>query len=95
MIYADNAATTQVSPEVVDAMLPYLREEYGNPSSFNGLGNRAKGAITTARRQIADALGAAPEEIFFTSCGTESDNWAHLQGAGTGRVHRDLSAGLC
>lgn len=76
LIYADNAATTQVSPGVLEAMLPYLKGEYGNPSSIYGLGRAARAAVEQARKQAADALGCQPGEIYFTSCGSESDNWA-------------------
>lgn len=77
LVYADNAATTRVSEEVLSAMLPYLRESYGNPSSLYSVGREAREAVEQARAQVAAALGAArPNEIYFTSCGTESDNWA-------------------
>lgn len=75
-VYADNAATTGVSPEVLEAMLPYLGPEYGNPSSLYSLGRNAANAIAEARAKIASLLGAKPTEIFFTSCGSEADNWA-------------------
>ena len=79
-VYADNAATTKVYPEVVEEMLPYFTEVFGNPSSLHHVGQQAKKALDSARARIADVIGAAPEEIFFTSCGTESDNWA-IRGA--------------
>lgn len=75
-VYADNAATTAVSPQVVEAMLPYLTEHYGNPSSLYTLGQTAHNAVEAARGQVAALLGAQPEEIFFTSGGSEADNWA-------------------
>lgn len=75
-IYADNAATTQVSEEVLNAMMPYFRTEYGNASSIYALGRNAKRAIETSREKVAKAIGAEPSEIYFTSCGSESDNWA-------------------
>lgn len=75
-IYADNAATTAVSKRVLDAMLPYMTEQYGNPSSIYKLGRDAMRAIEDSRAKVAAALGCTPSEIFFTSCGTESDNWA-------------------
>ena len=75
-VYADNAATTQVSEEVLSSMLPYFRTEYGNASSIYALGRNAKKAIELAREKVAKAIGAEPSEIFFTSCGSESDNWA-------------------
>ena len=76
LIYLDNAATTKTAPEVLEAMLPYFTENYGNPSSIYELGQRSKEAITTAREQIAEVLGAKSEEIYFTAGGSESDNWA-------------------
>ena len=80
-IYLDNAATTAVSPEVMEAMLPYFTGMYGNASSIHGFGREAKRAIETARRQVMKALhAAAPQEIYFTAGGTESDNWA-IKGA--------------
>ena len=79
-IYADNAATTAVSEEVLNAMLPHFREAYGNASSIYKLGRDAQKAVETAREKVAAALGAEPREIFFTSCGSESDNWA-IKGA--------------
>lgn len=76
IIYADNAATTKISNEVLDAMLPYLKEHYGNPSSIYSIGREAKKAIEVARKQVADAIGASPTEIYFTGSGSEADNWA-------------------
>ena len=76
MIYLDNAATTKTAPEVVSAMMPYFSEEYGNPSSVYGFASKNKIAITTARTQIAAAINARHEDIYFTASGTESDNWA-------------------
>jgi cysteine desulfurase len=75
-IYLDNAATTAVLPEVVEEMLPYFTEKYGNPSSLYEFGQSTKSALTDARTRIAAHLGAQPADIYFTSCGTESDNWA-------------------
>ncbi len=76
-IYADNSATTKIDSRVLDKMMPYLTEIYGNPSSLYRIGGKAKEAIETARENIAKNLGAAhPSEIFFTSGGSESDNWA-------------------
>jgi cysteine desulfurase len=75
-IYLDNNATTQVAPEVLEAMLPYLRDFYGNPSSMHTFGGQVGRKVRQAREQVAKLLGAAPEEIIFTSCGTESDNTA-------------------
>ena len=76
MIYLDNAATTKTAPEVVEAMLPYFSELYGNPSSVYQFSQKSKEAIAASRETIAGALGAKPEEIYFTAGGTESDNWA-------------------
>ncbi len=76
MIYLDNAATTKTAPEVVEAMLPYFTEYYGNPSTVYSLGNTAKKAVNEARRTIAEAIGAKQEEIYFTAGGSEADNWA-------------------
>lgn len=75
-VYLDNAATTGVSAPVLEAMLPFLKEAYGNPSSVHSWGREARKALNNARRQVAAALGAQENEIFFTGCGTESDNWA-------------------
>jgi cysteine desulfurase len=75
-IYLDNAATTAVLPEVVQAMLPYFTVEYGNPSSLYELGQRARAAITDARERIAPHIGARGQDIYFTSGGTEANNWA-------------------
>lgn len=75
-IYLDNAATTKTAPEVVEAMLPYFTECYGNPSSIYSIGAGAKEAVTKVRAQIAETLGAKTNEIYFTGGGSESDNWA-------------------
>ncbi len=75
-VYLDNSATTPVKPEVLETMLPYLKEEYGNPSSIYKKAAASELAVKEAREQVANALGAEPSEIFFTACGTESDNWA-------------------
>ena len=76
IVYADNSATTNISDEVFEAMLPYLKDQYGNASSIYKLGRDAQKAIEESRAKVAKALNADPKEIFFTSCGTESDNWA-------------------
>ena len=76
LIYLDNAATTKTAPEVVEAMLPYFTEMYGNPSSVYSFSQKSKEAITAGREKIAKTLGANPEEIYFTAGGSESDNWA-------------------
>jgi cysteine desulfurase len=75
-IYIDHNATTPLRKEVLETMLPYLREEFGNPSSLHSLGVRARRAVESAREQVASALGAQPNDILFTGCGTESDNQA-------------------
>lgn len=75
-IYADNAATTAVSEEVLNAMMPHFRTAYGNASSIYKLGRDAQRDVEEARAKVAKAIGAEPKEIFFTSCGSESDNWA-------------------
>ncbi len=75
-VYADNSATTQVSDRVFEAMLPYLKEEYGNASSLYKIGRDSSIAIEAARERVASALGCEAREIYFTSCGSESDNWA-------------------
>ncbi|MBO5105584.1 MAG: cysteine desulfurase NifS [Clostridia bacterium] len=75
-IYADNAATTALSKQVLDEMMPYLTNEYGNASSLYDLGGRAKTAVEKARDQVAAAIGAEAREIYFTGGGSESDNWA-------------------
>jgi cysteine desulfurase len=80
-IYLDNNATTQVDPTVFEAMMPWLREEYGNPSSVYSLGKRAAAALDIAREQLASLLHCAPDELIFTSCGSESINSAILSAA--------------
>lgn len=77
-IYLDYNGTTPVDPEVVEAMLPYLREHYGNPSTKSSLGQRARAGLETARQQVAELINAQPEEIFFTSGATEANNWVVL-----------------
>ena len=76
LVYLDNAATTKTAPEVVDAMLPYFTENYGNPSSVYSFASKNKEVITKQREIIADVLGAASNEIYFTAGGSEADNWA-------------------
>ena len=75
-IYMDHAATTALSEQALRAMLPYLREEYGNPSAVYDYGQTAKNALEKCRNRFAKCIGALPTEIFFTGGGTESDNWA-------------------
>lgn len=76
VIYLDNAATTRVLPEVFEAMKPYFTEYYGNPSAIYTFAGTANDAVTSAREEIANVIGAKPEEIYFTAGGSESDNWA-------------------
>src|SRR5271157_3691653 len=76
LIYLDNNATTKIDPAVVSAMMPYLTEEYGNPSSAYRFGKKSAEAVEHARGQVATLLGCEPKEIIFTSCGTESNNSA-------------------
>jgi cysteine desulfurase len=88
VIYLDNNATTRVAPEVFEAMVPFLTEYYGNPSSAYSFGKRVEGHLKEAREKVAALLGCTPKEIIFTSCGTESDNaaiWSALQT--TGKKH--------
>ena len=75
-IYLDYNATTPVDPRVLEAMIPYMKEEYGNPSSIHSFGSRAKAALDDSREQVAELLGARPKEIVFTGCGSESNNFA-------------------
>ena len=76
MIYLDNAATTQIAPEVFEAMTPFLQDDYGNPSSVYSLAGRAASALESARQTISDCIGASPDEIVFTGGGSEADNLA-------------------
>ena len=79
-VYADNAATTAVSPKVIEAMIPYMSENYGNPSSLYEFGQTARRAVDNAREQVAAVINCEPREVFFTSGGSEADNWA-IRGA--------------
>ena len=83
----DNAATTAVSESVLNAMLPYFKEEYGNPSSLHSVGRAASAKLSESREKIASLLGAKPNEIFFTASGTEADNWA-IRGAAYARKNK-------
>ena len=87
-IYLDHAATTPIRPEVLEAMLPYLTEHQGNPSSIHASGRRARQALDEAREEIARHLGAKPREIVFTASGTEADNLAVRGVAWPGRPVR-------
>ena len=84
-VYFDNAATTQVCPQAVEAMVKVMRGNYGNPSSTHTMGRNAKKVLDGARQNVAKAMGCSAEEVFFTSGGTESDNWAIRSGAKLGR----------
>ena len=75
-VYMDNGATTRVTEPVFEAMQPYFCEIWGNPSSVHAFGRETRKVVEHARQQVATALNAEPEEIYFTGCGTESDNWA-------------------
>lgn len=92
-IYLDNAATTRTDPEVLEAMRPFFCEHYGNAATLYQAGNAASKAVEKAREQVAELLGALPEEVFFTSGGTESDNWAFsgsVCGEMCGRGHKHI-----
>ena len=95
-VYADNAATTRVSENALKAMLPFLQESFGNPSSLYSVGRKAAAALLDARKKVAEALGADTKEIYFTSCGSEADNWAvrsaAFEGAKKGKRHIITSA---
>lgn len=81
MMYFDNAATTRVCPEAAEAAMKMMTEQFGNPSATYKLGREAKAAVDKARAQVAAALGCKPDEVYFTSCGSEGDNWALISGA--------------
>ena len=83
-VYADNAATTAMSKAAIDAMTPAMHQLYGNPSSLHQKGREANYALMDARETVARCLNAQPREIYFTGCGTESDNWAITEGARLG-----------
>ena len=84
-IYLDNNATTQVAEEVIESMLPYFHDAYGNPSSAHSFGGQIAGKVNGAREQVAALLNAMPDEIIFTSCGTESDNTAIMSALANGK----------
>lgn len=75
-IYMDNAATTPIKREILEAMMPYFTDKYGNPSSIYSIGGQSRNAVERAREKVSKVFNAKPQEIFFTSCGSESDNWA-------------------
>src|SRR5918999_6597799 len=91
-VYLDHAATTPVRPEVLEVMLPYLTEAFGNPSSAHGFGRAARAGIEQARREIAQAVGAEPNQVIFTSGGTEADNLGIL---GAALAARDRGEPMC
>jgi len=104
VIYADNNATTQVAPEVLEEMIPYFHDLYGNPSSMHSFGGQVAGKLKEAREKVARLIGATPDEILFTSCGTESDNAAiraaiashpHKKHIVTTRVEHPAVKNLC
>lgn len=91
-VYLDNAATTPIDPEVIDAMLPVMRDVFGNPSSVHFMGRQARAYIEKARKQIASLLNAEPSEIFFTSGGTEADNLFIRSVAGTQGIKQIITS---
>ncbi len=91
-IYLDNAATTKLDEEVLNAMLPFMREEYGNPSSIHSFGRKTRTAIETARKSVSKLLNVSPAEIFFTSGGTEADNMAICQALETHGIKHAISS---
>lgn len=91
-VYLDNAATTKLDPKVLDAMMPYLTEEFGNPSSIHAFGRKTRSAIENARKTVAKLLNVAPAEIFFTSGGTEADNMAINQTIETYGIKHAISS---
>ncbi len=88
IVYADNSATTKLSKTALDAMMPYLTDEYGNASSLYSLGGRARTAVDEAREQVANAIGANARELYFTSGGSEADNWA-IKGAAKAMLRKN------
>ena len=90
-IYADNAATTKLDKDAFNAMLPWLQEEYGNASQPYSFARKPKKALMEARTLIAECIGAQPDEIYFTSGGTESDNWAIKGIAEKGKKHHTIA----
>jgi cysteine desulfurase len=104
VIYADNNATTQVAPEVLEEILPYFHDLYGNPSSMHSFGGQVAGRLREGREKVARLIGATPDEVLFTSCGTESDNTAiratiashpHKKHIVTTRVEHPAVKNLC
>ncbi len=91
-IYLDNAATTKLDDQVFDAMVPYLKDEFGNPSSIHSFGRKTRAAIETARKSVAKLLNVTPAEIFFTSGGTEADNMAIVQTIASHKITHAISS---
>ncbi len=87
LIYFDHAATTPVREEVLKEMLPYFSINYGNPSSIYSIGRRSKKAVDTARERVARAIGCSEKEVYFTSCGSESDNLA-IKGVAKANINK-------
>ena len=85
MIYCDNAATTKMSEAAIEAMLPYMKEIYGNPSSLYSIGQEVKEHLEDARKRVAAVLGCEPKEVYFTSGGSEADNQAIVSAARMGQ----------
>ena len=93
-VYLDNAATTPLDPQVLEAMLPFMQDHYGNPSSIHSHGRKVKSAIEQARKKVADLLNTSPSEIFFTSGGTEADNTAIVGAVASKNIHHIISSPL-
>src|SRR5436190_5668095 len=91
-VYLDNAATTRLDDKVFEAMLPYMTEEFGNPSSIHAFGRKTRSAIENARKTVAKLLNVTPAEIFFTSGGTEADNMAISQSVETFGITHIISS---
>ena len=85
--YMDYSATTYVKPEVLDAMMPFFTEKFGNPSSFYGISRETKMAVDNARAQVAKAINCDPNEVYFTGGGSEADNWA-IKGIATAHMKK-------
>ncbi len=94
MIYLDNSSTTPLDSAVLDAMLPYLKDTFGNPASQHGAGRTAASAVLNARDKIARLIGCKSDEVFFTSGGTEAGNWA-LKGACLAQSGREIGRASC
>ena len=93
-VYFDNAATTPIDPRVIEEMLPFWQQHYGNPSSIHSMGRKTKSAIEQARKKVADLLNTSPAEIFFTSGGTEADNTALTSTVETHQIENIITSPL-